>query len=215
MSIQNSRGVARGPRAFDDLTKAPTPIRVHILGCSGSGKSTLARDLELRTSVKPTELDDLYWLPGSVRRSDDEVKEQLTRLAATDQWIAIGDYPPLPQEVLWPRATDIVVLDLPLLITMVRLLRRTAKASCLALIRGDGIGIALHPWLGRNGVMRNFARTWLPQKTSYRTLSSFGGLDHTRVTVLRSCDDVELFLNNLEDSGIHVRCSQTVLDVSR
>ena len=66
--------------------------RVLIIGCGGSGKSTLARQLGEKTGLPVVHLDKLFWHPGWVESSKEEIDEKIWQAIAEPRWIMDGNY---------------------------------------------------------------------------------------------------------------------------
>lgn len=98
--------------------------RVVVQGTSGSGKTTLARALASILGTSYLELDGLYQQPNWTPLDSDEFRSQVTSFAEQTRWVADGNYSHV-RDILWPRATTIVILDLPKRVVMTRLIRRT------------------------------------------------------------------------------------------
>jgi len=88
--------------------------RTVIFGNGGSGKSTLAGALARVTGVPPVDLDRFHWEDeGYGRKRDEEAAKRLTLAEAVKpRWIIEGVYGWLADVVL-PRATALLWLDLP------------------------------------------------------------------------------------------------------
>jgi adenylate kinase family enzyme len=101
--------------------------RVCILGASGAGKTTLAARLAARLGVEHIELDALYHGPNWTARPPDEFRACVAAIVERDAWVIDGGYGAVLGDVV-PRAADAIVwLDLPLLVTLARLARRSAR----------------------------------------------------------------------------------------
>ena len=66
--------------------------RVMIIGCGGAGKSTLARRLGEKLSIPVVHLDKLFWKPGWVESSKEELDEKIRAEMAKPRWILDGNY---------------------------------------------------------------------------------------------------------------------------
>jgi len=106
-------------------TPPTLPQRMIVVGDSGSGKSTLAARIARAIDAPFIELDALHWKPNWVESSDDELRPKLEAAAATERWVAAGNYGRVSRGTLWPRAEVIVWIDLPLTTVLPRLMRRT------------------------------------------------------------------------------------------
>jgi adenylate kinase family enzyme len=101
------------------------PQRVLVYGVTGSGKSTLAARLSAQSGIPWHHVDDLTWEPGWIQVPVEEQRRRLAAIIAGDAWILDTAYAQWLDDVL-PRVELIVGLDLPRLVSLARLLRRTA-----------------------------------------------------------------------------------------
>ena len=98
--------------------------RVLVYGVTGSGKSTLARRIAARLTLPYVEADELTWEPGWVPVPEKVQRERMTEVCAGDNWVldsAYGKWLDVPLA----RADLVVGLDLPRLVSLTRLVRRT------------------------------------------------------------------------------------------
>ena len=66
--------------------------RILIIGCGGAGKSTLARQLGEKTGLPVVHLDKLFWHPGWVESTKDEIDVKILEAMQKPQWILDGNY---------------------------------------------------------------------------------------------------------------------------
>jgi adenylate kinase family enzyme len=100
--------------------------RVLVYGVTGSGKPTLARRVAGRLGLPLVEVDELTWEPGWVPVPDETQRERMTAICAGDSWVldhAYGRWLDVPLA----RADLVVGLDLPRLVSLARLVRRTVS----------------------------------------------------------------------------------------
>jgi adenylate kinase family enzyme len=88
--------------------------RAVIIGNSGGGKSTLARRLSSAWRSPHVEIDSLLWQPGWELTPVEIYNIEHARLIAEESWIidGLGRLDSIPDRLA--RATDIVVVDMPL-----------------------------------------------------------------------------------------------------
>jgi adenylate kinase family enzyme len=85
-----------------------------VLGNSGGGKSTLARRLGSAWKCRHVEIDGLMWRPGWRLAPVETYDAEHARLIAEENWIidGLGRRESIPARL--SRATDIVLVDMPL-----------------------------------------------------------------------------------------------------
>ena len=66
--------------------------RIVIIGCGGAGKSTLARQLGEKLNLPVVHLDKLFWKPGWVESSKEEIDEKIRAQLQKPQWIMDGNF---------------------------------------------------------------------------------------------------------------------------
>jgi adenylate kinase family enzyme len=98
-----------------------------VIGSTGSGKTTFARALAEKLGVPHVEIDALFWQPGWVMSSADELRAKVEAALGGDGWVVDGNYNSRLGTFLLDRADEIVWLDLPLRTTLWRVFRRTLR----------------------------------------------------------------------------------------
>jgi adenylate kinase family enzyme len=101
--------------------------RVVVNGVSGSGKTTVARELARRLGAPHVELDGLQHGLNWRQASDDELRGRLEPYLAGTNWIVDGNYHARVGDLVLARADTVIWLELPLALTLLRLLRRTLR----------------------------------------------------------------------------------------
>ena len=102
--------------------------RIVVIGNTCSGKTTLARELSQRLGIPYVEMDALHWEPNWAPAPLDVFSQRVADAVRGDAWIVDGSYSKV-RDLIWPRATHLVWLDLPLRVKMWRLFWRTLRRS--------------------------------------------------------------------------------------
>src|SRR5687768_14996003 len=97
--------------------------RFAIVGTSGSGKSTLGRSVSAQLAIPFYELDSLRHQANWVELPDEDFRRGVEQWARQESWVIDGNYS-LVRDLIWPRATTIVWLDLPRWRIMQQVIRR-------------------------------------------------------------------------------------------
>ncbi|WP_244509962.1 adenylate kinase [Rhizobium sp. AC27/96] len=88
--------------------------RIVILGNAGGGKSTLARNMAKQRGLTHFEIDKLLWREGWIQAPIDDYSEQHQRVISEESWIidGLGHRDSIPARI--DRATEIILIDMPL-----------------------------------------------------------------------------------------------------
>ena len=89
-------------------------MRAVVIGNSGGGKSTLARRLASTSKCDHVEIDGLLWQQGWQLTPAEIYSAEHARLIGQESWIidGLGRLDSIPERLA--RATDIVLVDMPL-----------------------------------------------------------------------------------------------------
>jgi hypothetical protein len=89
-------------------------LRVVIIGNAGGGKSTLARKLAERRGLRHFEIDCLLWQDGWVLTPEDVYTRQHREMIQEDEWVidGLGRRESIAERI--SRATEIILIDMPL-----------------------------------------------------------------------------------------------------
>lgn len=99
--------------------------RIIIVGNTNSGKSTLAARLGKHLDVPHVELDALFWQPDWTEPPTEEFRARVAEAVAPGRWVMSGSYFRLISDITWPRADQVLWLDVGLHIVIPRILRRS------------------------------------------------------------------------------------------
>ncbi|WP_119392032.1 adenylate kinase [Taklimakanibacter lacteus] len=88
--------------------------RVAVIGNAGGGKSTLARRLADKLGQPYHEIDALLWAPGWILQSEEVFEAAHQKILAEERWVIDGLGRLDSIEARLRRATDIVLVDMPL-----------------------------------------------------------------------------------------------------
>jgi adenylate kinase family enzyme len=88
--------------------------RVVVIGNSGGGKSVLARRVSSQLGCPYVKIDAVLWQPGWRLAPVETYEAEHTRLISAEHWVidGLGRRESIPQR--FERATDIVLIDMPL-----------------------------------------------------------------------------------------------------
>ena len=97
--------------------------RVIIIGCGGAGKSTLARQLGEKTGIPVVHLDKLFWHPGWVESTKEEIDCKIREEMEKPCWIMDGNYNrTIPERI--KRCDTIIYLDFSRFACLMGVLKR-------------------------------------------------------------------------------------------
>lgn len=133
------------------------PQCIWIAGSSGAGKSTLARKIAAELGLPHLELDALYHGPDWEPAEPGEFREAVTQIVDRTGWVVDGNYRSALAGVVAQRAHLVVAIDLPVPITMARVIRRTVRRAVTRQTL----------WNGNRERLRNFTR-WDPEENIIR-----------------------------------------------
>jgi adenylate kinase family enzyme len=100
-------------------------MRVAITGASGNGKTTLAAELERVAGLRHIETDALHHGPNWESCGADVLRERVLSATEGDDWVLDSSYHGMIGYTAADRADLVLWLDLPLRVTLRRLVRRT------------------------------------------------------------------------------------------
>ncbi|HET9977956.1 MAG TPA: shikimate kinase [Burkholderiaceae bacterium] len=167
-----------------------TAARIHLIGCSGCGKSTLGAALASHLGVRFCDLDDLYWEPDWREVGHAELARRLAPIVSADAWVIAGNYHKTTERIVWPRVTQLVMIDLPLPLLVRRIVARSARRAFLGEPCCNGNRETLAHALRADAPLRYTLRVWRARHARMALLPGDPRLAHAQVTHLRSAREV-------------------------
>ncbi len=98
------------------------------MGNAGSGKTTTARRLAALLGIPHLELDAVHHLPGWEPIDREDFRRTVEDFAQRDSWVVDGNYGAV-RDIVLARADTVVQLDLPRLVVMARVIRRSVHRA--------------------------------------------------------------------------------------
>ena len=98
--------------------------KIIILGSGGAGKSTLARALGEALRLPVHHLDALFWRPGWVETTQEELRQKQEVICAQDKWVIDGNYSGT-LDVRLASVGTVIFLDLPRTVCVFRAIKRS------------------------------------------------------------------------------------------
>lgn len=180
----------------------PAVQRIAINGRAGAGKSTLARRLATTLALPYTEIDSLQHGPGWRRR--DTFVEDVRAIVESERWVIEFQYDDTRPLIL-DRADVLVWLDLPVWLTMARVLRRTVRRRIgrTELWNGNREGPLWRVLVDREHIVR---WAWTARREASARITWVRSVrPELPVVRLRSGRDVEEWLAAVSSAGRPVR----------
>jgi adenylate kinase family enzyme len=166
-----------------------TWARVNVVGTSCSGKTTLARSLARELGVPHVELDALHWEPGWTAAEPDVLRARVAAAVAAERWVVDGNYS-ATRDLVWPRTTLIVWLNLPFGLVFRRSLTRTFARIASGEELYNGNKESVRNLLDADGIPWWVIRTHHRRRREYRELLTRPEFAHMAVVELRTTEEV-------------------------
>jgi adenylate kinase family enzyme len=165
-----------------------------VTSASGSGGTTVGREIARRLDVPFHELDALFWQPGWVESTAEELRAAVEPIVATDAWVIDGSYQSKIGQLVLGNADVVVWLDLPLRSWLPRLVRRTFRRARSGEVLWDGNRESLRKaFLSRDSLILFTLRHFRGRRRTYPV--RFADYDVVR---LRSQAEIDSFLRSAE-----------------
>ena len=170
-------------------------LRVAVVGTSCSGKTTLARKIAQANGIPHIELDSLFWGPNWTPLPIEDFRELVKNAVAAQSWVVDGNYSSV-RDVIWPRATHLVWLNLPFTVVFWRALSRTVKRVItqeeLFAANRETARLA---FFDRDSILWWVIRTHHRRRREYKALLSGGYYPHLEVYEVRDGEDEKDVIN--------------------
>jgi adenylate kinase family enzyme len=171
--------------------------RIHVMGISGSGKTTVAGRIAARLGVPQVELDAIHWQPNWAMLKTEEFRVRVAEALEGDTWVVDGNYNKV-RDLVWERAQQVLFLDLPLGLTIGRLLSRTIMRS----LRKERLwaGNRENLWtafLSRDSVIYYALRSRKRRQREFESAQNDPAYGHMHFQRLSSPAEIEAFIESL------------------
>ena len=170
--------------------RATGATRIVVIGNAGGGKSTLARKLAERRGLEHIEIDRLLWQDGWVLTPTEIYMRRHREIIDGDAWIidGLGQQASIPERIR--RATEIILIDMPLWMHFWLAAERQIAWAHGELDHAPG-GIAqMPPTKGLFKTIWEVDQTWMAE---VRALCKKAETEGKIVTRLTSVDELDAF----------------------
>jgi len=171
--------------------------RIVVVGSSGSGKTTLAEAIAQKLGIPHVELDALHWEPNWQEAELGIFRGRVKDALAGLEWVVDGNYAKV-RDITWRRADTLVWLELPLLVVLWRLSRRTAQRAFKNEELWNGNRENWHEALfSKDSLFLHMLRTRKRHRRDYTRLVKESEYAHLKVIHLRSPAQVDEWIAHL------------------
>jgi hypothetical protein len=169
--------------------------RIAVIGNAAGGKSTLARHLARRRELPLIEVDRLLWQPGWQLTPEPDYTRQHAEIIAQDRWVidGLGRQDSIAERLA--RATEIVLIDMPLWMHFWLAAERQADWAQGRLDDPPAGAAEMPPTRELFRTMWEVDQTWLPE---LRSMCAEAELEGKAVTRLTGTDDIDAFVKAME-----------------
>jgi adenylate kinase family enzyme len=168
--------------------------RVVIIGNASGGKSTLARKLASRRDLPLTEIDQLLWQPGWKLTPPEIYERRHAEIIKQEAWVieGLGSQGSIPERMA--RATEIILIDLPLWVHFWLAAERQMSWAGGNLSDAPAGATTAPSTKELFKTMWDVEQEWMP---SIRSLCDAAEQQGKTVFRLRSIDDLDAFTRSL------------------
>ncbi|HEX7183481.1 MAG TPA: adenylate kinase [Thermoanaerobaculia bacterium] len=166
--------------------------RVVVIGNSGGGKSVLSRQLAAKLQLPYIDVDSILWLPGWQIVPAEAYQSEHSRLIAQERWLIDGLGMPDSIPSRLARATDVVLIDMPLWMHFWLAAERQIRWTAGQLPHPPGGFSEPPPTHGLFKTIWEVDRDWMPE---IRSLVGHEETRGKRIFRLASVEDLDGFLS--------------------
>jgi adenylate kinase family enzyme len=169
--------------------------RVVIIGNASGGKSTLARKLAASRDLPLTEVDQLLWQPGWRLAPPELYERRHGEIIEQEAWMieGLGSQDSIPRRMA--RATEIILIDLPLWVHFWLAAERQMKWLDGRLSNAPASITTAPPTKELFKTMWDVEQEWMPK---IRSLCDAAEQQRKTVFRLRSIDDLDMFIRRYD-----------------
>jgi adenylate kinase family enzyme len=181
-----------------DQRQATRWPRVVVVGTSCSGKTTLARRMASIKNLPHIELDALHWGPNWTPTPLADFCRAVAAQAAQEAWVIDGNYNKV-RDLIWPRASHLVWLNLPFIQVFRQALSRSLRRILIQeeLWAGNRETIK-GTFFERDSILWWVIRTHRRRRRQYRQLLAEECYRHLIVHEIHSPAQAEALLREME-----------------
>ncbi|HLX28148.1 MAG TPA: toxin [Casimicrobiaceae bacterium] len=177
--------------------------RIVVIGSSCAGKTTFARTLAALFECPAIQLDELYWGPNWNARSPDEFAKLTDAATSGHRWVVDGNYSVI-RDLVWPRATAIVWLNIGFCTVLVRALRRTLMRSATGqLLYAGNRESPRRAFFSRDSILLWVVTTYHDRRRRFSALRANSTYPAAEWVELRNAGDAAAFLRSVRSRLTH------------
>lgn len=168
--------------------------RIAIVGNAGGGKSTLARALSTKRTLPHVEIDRLLWQEGWQPTPPGTYQKEHAKLIQRDRWIidGLGRKDSIPGRL--SRATEIILIDMPLWVHFWLAAERQLAWASGKLEHTPGGIEGMPPTKALFQTIWDVEQDWMP---GIRAMCIDEGKDGKIVTRLTSVEEINAFAQSI------------------